>query len=81
MNYTLLMYETTEDFAKRNDPIHKEAYAASWAHYVTAMLDSGIVVNGQVSSPRRPRPRLASGAVNCWFRMARSPKPRNKLAV
>ncbi|OPH49678.1 hypothetical protein BC351_36815 [Paenibacillus ferrarius] len=46
MKYTLLMYETTEDFAKRNDPIHKEAYAASWAHYVKAMLDSGIVVNG-----------------------------------
>lgn len=29
MNYTLLMYETTEDFAKRTDPNHKEAYAAS----------------------------------------------------
>ncbi|MBW7458417.1 YciI family protein, partial [Paenibacillus sepulcri] len=46
MNYTLLMYETTEDFAKRTDPVHKEAYAASWAHYVTALLDSGIVVSG-----------------------------------
>ncbi|WP_028549584.1 YciI family protein [Paenibacillus sp. UNC451MF] len=45
MNYTLLMYETTEDFAKRTDPVHKEAYAASWAHYVTALRDSGIVVS------------------------------------
>lgn len=45
MNYTLLMYETTEDFAKRTDPTHKEAYAASWAHYVKALRDSGIVVS------------------------------------
>jgi hypothetical protein len=45
MNYTLLMYESTEDFAKRIDPIHKEAYVASWTHYVTAMIDSGIVVS------------------------------------
>lgn len=45
MNYTLLMYETTEDFAKRTDPIHMEAYAASWAHYVKALRDSGIVVS------------------------------------
>lgn len=45
MNYTLLMYETTEDFAKRTDPLHKELYAASWAHYVTALRESGIVVS------------------------------------
>jgi hypothetical protein len=45
MNYTLLMYETTEDFANRTDPNHKEAYAASWAHYVTALRDAGIVVS------------------------------------
>ncbi|WP_157276677.1 hypothetical protein [Paenibacillus sp. Soil766] len=39
------MYESMEDFAKRIDPIHKEAYVASWTHYVKAMFEAGIVVS------------------------------------
>lgn len=44
MHYTLLFYETQEDFASRTDPERKQAYLANWTHYVKALRDAGIVV-------------------------------------
>lgn len=46
MHYTLLFYETSEDFAARNDPARQQAYLAGWSHYVRALRESGVVVSG-----------------------------------
>jgi hypothetical protein len=46
MHYTLLFYESPEDFSLRADPLRKQEYLASWSHYVNALRDSGIVVSG-----------------------------------
>jgi len=56
MHYTLLFYETTEEFAERSDPERKEAYLAGWAHYVKALREAGIVV----SSSGLDRPETAA---------------------
>jgi hypothetical protein len=45
MHYTLLFYETPEDFSHRTDPLHQQEYLAGWSHYVDALRGSGIVVS------------------------------------
>ncbi|MBB6733575.1 YciI family protein [Cohnella zeiphila] len=44
MHYTLLFYESPEEFARRTDPEQREAYLAGWTHYVRALREAGIVV-------------------------------------
>ena len=46
MHYTLLFYESPEDFADRTDPSRQQQYLAGWSHYVKALRESGIVVSG-----------------------------------
>ncbi|WP_248925636.1 YciI family protein [Paenibacillus hamazuiensis] len=46
MHYTILFYETPEDFARRSDPERQQEYLAGWSHYVKALRESGIVVSG-----------------------------------
>jgi hypothetical protein len=46
MSYTLMLYESQEDFAARTDPARQEEYLASWTHYVRALMEAGIVVYG-----------------------------------
>lgn len=46
MHYTLLFYETPDDFARRSDPAKRESHLAGWSHYVHALRDSGLVVSG-----------------------------------
>lgn len=46
MQYTLMLYETQEDFAARTDPAKKQEYLAGWSHYVQALRESGVVVGG-----------------------------------
>ncbi|EFM11083.1 YCII-related protein [Paenibacillus curdlanolyticus YK9] len=46
MTYTLMFYESQEDFAARIDPARKEAYLAGWTHYVRAIQEAGIGVFG-----------------------------------
>jgi hypothetical protein len=46
MHYTLLFYESPEDFSLRTDPLKQKEYSASWSHYVNALRESGIVVIG-----------------------------------
>ncbi|MED4584355.1 YciI family protein [Brevibacillus choshinensis] len=45
MHYTLLFYESPEDFSSRTDPMRQKEYLASWSHYVHALRESGIVVS------------------------------------
>lgn len=35
MHYTLLFYESPEEFSHRTDPLKQQEYLASWSHYVT----------------------------------------------
>jgi len=46
MNYTLMFYESQEDFAARTDPARQQEYLAGWTHYVNALRQSGIAVFG-----------------------------------
>jgi hypothetical protein len=46
MHYTLLFYESPEDFSFRTDPLRQQEYLAGWSHYANALRDSGIVVSG-----------------------------------
>ncbi|WJH35620.1 YciI family protein [Paenibacillus sp. CC-CFT747] len=45
MHYTVLFYESQEEFAQRQDPEKKEEYLAGWTHYVKALRESGVVVS------------------------------------
>jgi hypothetical protein len=44
MNYTLLIYQSPEEFAARQDPRTRETFYASFLPYVKALMDAGIVV-------------------------------------
>ncbi|MFC5407509.1 YciI family protein [Cohnella soli] len=46
MQFTLMFYESPEDFAARSDPAKQQEYLAGWSHYVKAILESGVVVSG-----------------------------------
>jgi hypothetical protein len=46
MSYTLMFYESQEDFAARMDPARQQEYLAGWTHYVHALRQAGIVVFG-----------------------------------
>ncbi|WP_276352309.1 YciI family protein [Cohnella caldifontis] len=46
MQFTLLFYESPEEFANRKDPEKQQDYLAGWSHYVKALRESGVVVGG-----------------------------------
>ncbi|QYR19326.1 YciI family protein [Paenibacillus sp. sptzw28] len=46
MHYTLLFYESPEEFSLRTDSSRQKEYLASWSHYVNALRASGVVVTG-----------------------------------
>ena len=46
MSYTLMFYESQEDFAARTDPARQQDYLAGWTHYVRALREAGVVVYG-----------------------------------
>lgn len=46
MQFMLIMTETAEDFAQRNDPEHAQAYWGGWSAFIGAMTKAGIIVNG-----------------------------------
>jgi hypothetical protein len=53
MNYTILIYETPADFARRVDPDAKKraTYWAEWPPYSQALKDAGIFVGGAGLQP------------------------------
>lgn len=51
MQYAILALESAADYAARNDPEEAEAYWASWAGYVTALRESGILTAGAGLQP------------------------------
>ena len=46
MQYILLLNESAEDFAKRNDPVQAGPYWGGWSAFIGAMVQAGIIVNG-----------------------------------
>jgi hypothetical protein len=46
MEYMLMLYQSKQDFADRNDPAKAPAYWAGWKAYVEAMHASGAVKSG-----------------------------------
>lgn len=46
MRYTLLVYESPADVARRSDPAEAPAYWAAWTAYSQALTASGVGVGG-----------------------------------
>jgi hypothetical protein len=46
MQYMLMLNETAEDFAKRNDPEQAAAYWGGWTAFIGAMAQAGVIVSG-----------------------------------
>lgn len=46
MQYTILIYETQNDFARRTDPQEQAAYFGAWAPFATALREAGVYVTG-----------------------------------
>ncbi len=51
MQFTLLFYEGTEQFAERNNPEKTTAYWGAWTSYAKAVEQSGIVRGGAGLQP------------------------------
>lgn len=51
MHYTLLFYQSPDEFADRADPKKREAFWASFVPYMKALQDAGIVVAGAGLQP------------------------------
>jgi hypothetical protein len=46
MKYAILVYETAEEFAERDDAVRKSAYWGAHAAYVAALRDRGMAAGG-----------------------------------
>lgn len=46
MQFMLILTETAEDFSQRTDPAQSQQYWGGWNAFIGAMMQSGIVVNG-----------------------------------
>ncbi|PPD16053.1 MAG: hypothetical protein CTY25_03520 [Methylobacterium sp.] len=46
MQYMLILNETADDFAKRNDPQQAGAYWGGWNAFISAMGAAGVIVKG-----------------------------------
>jgi hypothetical protein len=46
MLFALLIYETPDDFARRDPSVEKDAYVGAWRQYYQAMVEAGIYVGG-----------------------------------
>jgi hypothetical protein len=46
MQYILLLNESADDFAKRNDPAQAGPYWGGWSAFIGAMAQAGVIVNG-----------------------------------
>ena len=51
MNYSILIYETVEDFAVRSDPAKNEAHFAAWMQYFQRVREAGIMRGGNGLMP------------------------------
>lgn len=47
MKYAVIVYETAEELARRNDPAELGPYMAPYAAYYTALAEAGVAAGGQ----------------------------------
>ncbi|HEY6391586.1 MAG TPA: YciI family protein [Bryobacteraceae bacterium] len=60
MHYTILAFETKEDFAIRNDPdpVKRDEYWAAWPRYGNALRAAGVFVCGAGLQPPETAARI-----------------------
>lgn len=58
MQYTILIYETEDDFAARQDPERNTTYWAAYTAYSQAMVEAGVFVGGAGLLPPTTATRL-----------------------
>jgi hypothetical protein len=46
MQFMLMLNETAEDFAQRNDPEQAQSYWGAWNAFIGAMAQAGVIVKG-----------------------------------
>ncbi|MBR0554606.1 YciI family protein [Ciceribacter sp. L1K23] len=46
MQFMLILNETSDDFARRNDPTQANDYWGGWTAFINAMAQAGVVVKG-----------------------------------
>jgi hypothetical protein len=46
MQFMLILNETAEDFAQRNDPEQAQVYWGAWNAFIGAMAQAGVIVKG-----------------------------------
>ena len=46
MQFMLILNETADDFAQRNDPAQAQTYWGGWNAFIGAMSQAGIIVRG-----------------------------------
>lgn len=51
MNYTLMIFESADDFAARKDPVKQQAYWGRLPPYLHALRDAGVFVGGAGLQP------------------------------
>jgi hypothetical protein len=51
MTYTILIYETQDDFGARTDAKRKDAYWAAYRAYTVALREAGVMVGGNALQP------------------------------
>ncbi len=51
MQFMLILNETAEDFAQRNDPAQAQAYWGGWNAFIGAMAQAGVIVKATGCGP------------------------------
>jgi hypothetical protein len=51
MNYSIFIYETAEDFARRSDPAKRDAHFGAWMAYFDGLRAAGIIRGGSGLMP------------------------------
>ena len=51
MNYTILIYESANDFRNRTDDAHKGGYWGAYRAYTEALRGAGVMVGGAALQP------------------------------
>lgn len=46
MQFMLILNETSDDFARRNDPTQANDYWGGWTTFIGAMAQAGVIVKG-----------------------------------
>src|SRR4029077_8894603 len=64
MQYSLLIYQTSDQFAARTDPARRDANTAAFMSFVGALQEAGVLVTTRAIEPAHTAAtvRVASGA-------------------